>query len=271
MADNTEIRDEWNELAAGFDEFVTPLVFPVAEDALSLVGLRSDMRFLDVAAGSGGLSIPAARRGADVLATDISPALLEKLDARARDEELPNLESRVMDGYALELEDDTFDIAGSSNGVSIFSSVEHGLRELVRVTRPGGRVLIVTFGPPEDMEWLDLFGHAMQAAAPGFAGSDAPSPAFQLADPKKLRQALTEVGLTDPHVETVTWNFEVQSGTHFWNVMCHGNPSAAAMLADLTEEQRAEFEQAVDGILTEHSGGGPTVMPGPIHVGIGTK
>lgn len=266
-----EIRDAWDELAPGMDEYVTPIIFPLAEDALRLVGLQSDMRFLDVAAGSGGLSIPAARIGADVLATDISPALLEKLETRARGEELSNLETRVMDGNDLELADDTFDIAGSSNGVSIFPNLEQGLRELVRVTKPGGQVLIVTFGPAEEMEWLGLFGRAMQAAVPGFDGGDAPSPAFQLADPEQLRRKLEEVRLNDVRVETITWNFEVQSGAQFWNVMSHANPKAAAMLADLSEEQRAEFEQAVDGIVRERPGDGPAVLAGPIHVGIGTK
>jgi len=59
------------------------------------------MRFLDVAAGTGALSIPAARLGAQVMATDISPAMVKRLNARAREEGLPNLDARVMDGLAL--------------------------------------------------------------------------------------------------------------------------------------------------------------------------
>ena len=65
------------------------------------------MRFLDVAAGSGALSIPAARLGGQVLATDQSPVMLELLRARAGKEKL-NIETRVMDGQALELGDKYF-------------------------------------------------------------------------------------------------------------------------------------------------------------------
>lgn len=102
------------------------------------------MRVLDVAAGSGALSIPAAQRGARVLATDISPPMVERLLVRARTAGLLDLEARVMDGYALDLEDDTFDLTASQNGVSVFPDFARGLAEMVRVTRPGGQVMIVS-------------------------------------------------------------------------------------------------------------------------------
>jgi ubiquinone/menaquinone biosynthesis C-methylase UbiE len=102
------------------------------------------MRFLDVAVGSGTLSIPAARLGAQVLATDISPVMVERLRARADKEGLPNLETCVMDGQALELEEGSFDISGSQHGVSLFPDMPRGLRELVRVTKPEGRVITDT-------------------------------------------------------------------------------------------------------------------------------
>ena len=72
------------------------------------------MRFLDVAAGSGALCIPAARLGAGVLATDSPRRCSTLLARRASDEEL-NIETRVMDGHALELEDGSFDMAGRSS------------------------------------------------------------------------------------------------------------------------------------------------------------
>lgn len=59
-----------------------PFSLRIAEDALRLVDIRPGMRFLDVAAGGGALSIPAARLGAQVLATDISPNMIELLTVR---------------------------------------------------------------------------------------------------------------------------------------------------------------------------------------------
>jgi ubiquinone/menaquinone biosynthesis C-methylase UbiE len=62
-----QTRVAWDAIATGYDEFVTPSHIDLGADALYRAGLRASMRFLDVAAGSGALSIPAARLGAQVL------------------------------------------------------------------------------------------------------------------------------------------------------------------------------------------------------------
>ena len=78
------MRDAWDEIAGGYDEFVTRTHMWLANEGLRRAGLRAGMRFLDVAAGSGALSIPAARLGAQVVSTDMSATMLKKLGARAR-------------------------------------------------------------------------------------------------------------------------------------------------------------------------------------------
>src|ERR671919_1824547 len=86
--EHEQTRAAWEKIAPGYDEFVTPTHMGVGTEGLRRADLRPGMRFLDVAAGSGALSIPAARLGARVLATDQSPAMLEALGARARQEGL---------------------------------------------------------------------------------------------------------------------------------------------------------------------------------------
>src|SRR5262249_50807992 len=94
----------WNSIAPGYDESVTPTHFWLGSEGLRRAGLCAGMSFLDVAAGSGALSIPAARLGARVLATDQSPAMLKLLQARAHKEGL-GIETRAMDGHALQISD----------------------------------------------------------------------------------------------------------------------------------------------------------------------
>ncbi len=94
----------WDKIAPGYDKTNTPTQMGIANEGLRRAGLRGGMRFLDVAAGSGALSIPAARLGAQVLATDQSPVMLELLKERA-DQDGLNIETRVMDGHELELDD----------------------------------------------------------------------------------------------------------------------------------------------------------------------
>jgi Met-10+ like-protein len=77
-------REAWNNIAAGYDEFVTHTEVWLANEALRRAKLRPGERFLDVAAGCGGLSLPAARLGAKVVATDWSPAMIQLLESRAQ-------------------------------------------------------------------------------------------------------------------------------------------------------------------------------------------
>lgn len=269
-----EVQDAWDDIAAGFDEYTTPLTISFAETVLQRVGLRPGMRFLDVAAGSGALSIPAARLGAEVVATDLSPAMVELLRARARTEELATVEAHVMDGHALDLADDIFDISASQNGVSLFPDMQRGLREMVRVTKPGGRVVVLAFGPPTEAEFLTFFTRALHAAVPGFEGlpMDPPPLPFQVADPERLREQLADAGLNDLRVDTDVWNMEFQSAAHLWNVVVNSNPIAASLVAGLSPEQLAEVREEIDAALRERSGGsGPAVLTTRMNVGIGTK
>ncbi|MDP8929098.1 MAG: methyltransferase domain-containing protein [Actinomycetota bacterium] len=268
-----QTRAAWDDLATRFDEFQTPLTIPLGQEALQRANLRSGNRFLDVAAGSGGLAIPAARLGAQVVATDLAPKMVELLLARAREEGLTNLEGNVMDGHSLDLEDDTFDVSGSLNGVSIFPDLKRGLRELVRVTKPGGRALIVAFGAPAKVEFLGFFLGAIRAAVPGFGlPANPPHNPFQVADPQKLRQELAEAGLTDVRVDTVTWSMKLQSAAHLWDFVTTGSPIGAGLVADLTPEQATGVRQVLDGMLRERSGGSPTaVLNTEMNIGLGTK
>ena len=274
-SEQRQTQDAWDRIAAGYDEFVTPSGgWALPEDALRRVGLRPGIRFLDVAAGSGALSIPAARLGAQVVAVDISPAMVERLNARAREEELFNLVGRVMDGHALELEGDTFDVSASQFGVMLFRDLPRGLSELARVTKPGGRVLMVAYGPPAKIEFLGFFMAAMQAVVPGFTGlpMDPPPLPFQVADPEVLRQRMTEAGLKDIRVEMGTEDLEFKCGAHMWDWVTNSNPIGAEMVAELTEEQRSEVQQVLDGMLRERYGGSPAaVLNNPVNIGIGTK
>jgi len=114
----------------------------------------------------------------------------------------------------------------------------------------------------------------MQAAVPGFTGlpTDPPPLTFQVADPEKLRQELARAGLKHIRVETVTESLEFQSAMHMWSWVTNSNPIGAMLAADLTKEQRAVVQQALDGMLRERSGGsGPAVLTNPVHIGIGTK
>ncbi len=267
-------REAWDNIAAGYDRYVAPTEVWLANEALKRAGLQPGERFLDVAAGPGGLSLAAARFGAKVLATDWSPAMIERFEARAREEGLADVAGRVMDCHSLELDDNTFDLTGSQFGVMLVPDQALALREMARVTRPGGRVLLIAYGAPDDIEFLHFFIGALHAIDPGFTGLPVTSPPleFQVSDPEVLRARLADAGLKQVTVGTVTEKLEFRSGEELWNWVLFSNPIAGLLTFHLTSEQKIDVRRVLDGMLRERSSeGGPAVLTNPVHIGIGRK
>ncbi len=275
MKAHEQARAAWSNLAPGYDRFVTPTHLWLGNEGLRRAELRAGMRFLDVAAGSGALSIPAARLGASVLATDLSPVMLDLLKRRAREEGF-NVETRVMDGHALDLDDDSVDMAGSQLGVMLFPDMPKGVSEMARVVRPGGRVLMTVYGDPHQIEFFGYFLRAVRSVRPTFTGppQDPPPLPFQLQDPEKLRGVLTAVGLKDVKVETITETLEFQAGRDLWNWLIWSNPIVEMVLGELglTDGERDEIQGVLDRLVRDRvDDGGIIRLTNPINIGIGTK
>ncbi len=265
----------WDAIAEGYDRYVAPQEVDLATEALSLAGLATGERFLDVAAGTGGLSLPAARLGARVLATDWSPAMIDRFQARVRDERL-DAEGRVMDCHALDLPDDSFDVTGSQFGVMLVPDQPRALREMVRVTKPGGRVVLIAYRSPAEFETLQIFISALKAVAPEFPGlpDDPPPLEFQVADPEVLCRRMTDAGLQDVRVERTAELPRFSSGQEMWDWMLCSNPITGIVLAELnlTEDQQATLRQVLDGMLRERSEqDGRTTLTNRVNIGLGTK
>ena len=112
------------------------------------LGLRKGMKILDLGCGDGTTAIPAARRGADVLGVDIARNLVEAGSRRAQAEGLSNC--RFQEGDATDLQglaDDSFDLTVSFFGAMFAPKPFDVAKEIVRVTRPGGRIVMGNWIP----------------------------------------------------------------------------------------------------------------------------
>lgn len=266
-------RAAWDHIAAGYDRHVTPTHYKLAQEGLKRAGVRAGQRFLDVACGSGALSLNAARLGATVTSVDISPAMVERLEARARQEGLHEITGRVMDGHALKLDDDAFDVAGSQFGVMLFPDLPRGLSEMVRVTKPGGTVLMNVYGPPQKVEFLQFFFRALKTVDPTFAPPpiDAPGAPMQVADPAVFHDRLKEAGLHKIRLETFVEELRFSSGHEMWDWLLNSNPVPGMLLAGTTRQQQEEARQVLDRLVADRaSGTGTAILTNPVHIGIGT-
>lgn len=109
-------------------------------------GVRSGDRVLDVAAGSGNAAIPAARAGARVVASDLTPELLAAGQRQAAQQGI-ELKWRQADAEALPFGDGQFDVVMSCLGVMFAPHHQVSADELVRVCRPGGTVGLLNWTP----------------------------------------------------------------------------------------------------------------------------
>jgi ubiquinone/menaquinone biosynthesis C-methylase UbiE len=270
-----DTRAAWDKIAPLYDKTNTPTQMALATEGLRRAGLVPGMRLLDVAAGSGALSLPAARLGAKVVAIDQSAVMLDLLATRARQEGL-DIECRVMDGHALELDDSHFDMAGSQFGVMLFPDMPKGIREMARVVKSGGQVLVIAYGDPHRIDFLGWLVSAIQAVRPDFTGppmEPMPLP-FQLQDPAKLRHELHAAGLKPVRVETITETTQFRTGHALWEWLIGSNPIVETVLEEiaLTSSERAIVEQTLEQRVRQRAdGSGFAALSNPINIGIGTK
>ena len=118
------------------------------EALVGTLGITNGLKVLDLGSGDGTTAVPAARLGADVLGVDIASNLVEAGNARAHSLGLTNLRFQEGDASDLNgLEDDSFDLVVSIFGAMFAPRPDEVAREMVRVTRPGGRIVMGNWIP----------------------------------------------------------------------------------------------------------------------------
>ena len=100
---------------------------------------------LDCAAGTGELSIAAAEKAGRVLCTDMSLQMLERARKKSAKKGIKNISFEERDIFSLPDEDNTYDVAIAGNVLHLLEEPEKAVRELCRVTKQGGRVILPTF------------------------------------------------------------------------------------------------------------------------------
>jgi demethylmenaquinone methyltransferase / 2-methoxy-6-polyprenyl-1,4-benzoquinol methylase len=137
---------------------------------VKMAEVKPGQKALDICCGTGDIAFALHQAGADVTGLDFSPAMLAA--ARERAEKLsaargtPSLEFMTGDVMQIPFEVDSFDVVSVGYGLRNLESWERGLAEMVRVAKPGGKVLVLEFGKPENGLWRRLFFIYLRSVVP---------------------------------------------------------------------------------------------------------
>jgi SAM-dependent methyltransferase len=202
-------RAQWEDAAEAWHRWG-----PVIEDwlgaatdrMLDAANITTGSRVLDVAAGAGGQSLAAARRvgpNGHVLATDISPGILEYAVKAASDAGLTNLTTRELDGEHLDVAEGSFDAVISRVGLIYFPDRQAALTSMRQALRAGGRLSAVVYSTADRNGFFSVPVGIIRRRAqlpPPQPGQPGP---FSLGSPGVAEESLVKAGFRDVGVETV--------------------------------------------------------------------
>jgi len=264
-------RAQWEAAAEAWDRW-GPAIEEWLGEATGLMlddcHLQAGSRVLDVAAGAGGQTLAAARRvGATghVLATDISPGILEYAAANASRAGLDNVETLEADGEDLSaVGTATYDAAISRVGLIYFPDQRRALGEICRVVRPGGRVSSIVYSTPDRNGFFAIPVGIIRR----IAGLPAPAPGlpgpFSLGGPRVAEAAYDAAGLVDVTVTPVVSPVRLPSAAECVRFEQESFGALHTMLSGVDDEEQAaawrEIEEALGEFETAYGFVGPCEM-----------
>ena len=247
-----KVRHRTMWASGDYPSMVDTFLLPLGPRLVEACDIGPGMRVLDVAAGTGNASIPAAQRGAEVTASDLTPELFEAGRRRAESESV-ELEWVEADAENLPFEDGSFDVVMSSIGVMFTPHHQHAADELVRACRAGGTIGLLSW-TAEGM--IGALFRTMGPFAPPPPPGAQPPPLWGSED--HLRE------LFGDRVDFRTQQRDVLDVTAFERPQDYGEhfkarygPTIVARANASRNDREAEFDEAVDRFCDEWNLGTP--------------
>jgi len=263
----TTTRDQWEEAAEAWHRW-GPTIEEWLGDAtvrmLDAARITDGGRVLDVAAGAGGQSLAAARRvgpSGQVLATDISPTILEFTAKATTDAGLTNITTRELDGEQLTVDAGTFDAVISRVGLIYFPDQQAALAGMRTALRPGGRISAVVYSTADRNGFFSIpIGIIRRRAQlpPPQAGQPGP---FSLGGPGAAERVLTEAGFRDVDVESVSSPVRMASAADCVRFERESFGALQQMLLGLAPAEREAAWAEIEDALRQFEG--PDGFTGP--------
>jgi ubiquinone/menaquinone biosynthesis C-methylase UbiE len=251
--------------APAYDAFVGRWSAAFGPTLLAAAGVTAGHTVLEVAAGTGGLTVMAASAvgtSGRVVATDLSLPMLGVASGKTAG--LP-VDLVVMDGQDLAFRDQCFDVVICQLGLMFFPDVGRGLREFRRVLRGNGRLAVQVWSRPDRVPFFGLLSDALSRYYP--KRRDALYAPSALADPNALRQLLAEAGFQDVSVVKETQDIAFESFDAYWSSVEAGGGRLGQFYLELREEERRAVRDEVSRRMVQFVSNGLLVLRAEALVG----
>jgi ubiquinone/menaquinone biosynthesis C-methylase UbiE len=271
-------REQWQTAAEPWHRWgpvVDEWLGQATEVMLDMAEIGPGARVLDVAAGAGGQTIAAAKRVGStgyVLATDISPNILEFASATAQEEGLTNVETRVMDGEELGgLEEGSFDAVISRVGLIYFPDQQRALTGMLRTLKPGGKIAAIVYSTPENNKFFSIPVSIIRRRAqlpPPLPGQPGP---FSLGGEGVLEEAYRQAGFREVRKQIVPSPLRLSSAAECVRFERESFGALHQMLSGLPETERGAVWEEIEEELRQFEGAEGFEGPCEMIVGAGVK
>lgn len=241
----------WVKHSATIREIFAPLTQALIDNA----EIVSGQTVLDVAAGAGEPSLTIAELvgpSGSVMCTDAIAEMLQAAKADAERQCLTNIHFRQCTADSLPFTKDTFDVALSRLGAMFFTDPPNAIREMLRVTKPNGRVAFAVWHKSELNPFCQLVTDVLERhVEPAPADPDAPG-AFRFAESDKLSSVLREAGAQSVSERVFKFDMAARiSAEQFWIMRSETSETLRAKLAKLSNEERSQIGREVLELVRE--------------------
>jgi SAM-dependent methyltransferase len=245
MAGAAGIDDSWAD-GARYEAYVGRWSRPVAREFTDRLDVPAGADWVDVGSGTGILTEEAlAHSAATVVAVDASADFTGYLAAHLTD---PRASAVVADALSLPVRDASADVVVSGLMLNFVADRCAVLREMRRVSRPGGIVAAYVWDYPGRMELISSFWDAALELDPA-AATLHEAVRFGFCRPQPLRSILTASGLADVVVEDIVVPTVFRDFDDYWTPFLSGHAPAPSYAMSLPGEHRAALRQALDARL----------------------
>jgi SAM-dependent methyltransferase len=264
-------RDLWDKHAEGWDahsaEIRTWLRVPT-DAMLAMAEVGPGDRVLDVAAGAGDQTLDIAERvGPDgsVLATDLSPLILQFAQDRARSAGHRNVQTSAVDGENMNVGEGEFDATICRLGLMFFPDAGKGLREMYRALKPGGRACTMVFSSPDKNPCVSvLVSTALKHAGLPPRDPYKPGGLLSLGKPGLIDELFQQAGFSRVATTKLAAPFRLPSVRHYLDFIRNSASPVLQILARLDapakEEAWAEIEAKLSAFNTTDGWDGPNEL-----------